>query len=324
MAKQISRRACLKKILTTVPACGLAGSLTARNKPATPPKTTARSLRTGIATLGFREYTNAELARELSDAGFKTIQLILLQKDSNFWKFNGRNDLSELTPARSREIAATYREAGLDIHSIGVYTNLMHPDPAEIDANLAYFDNMMAAGSHMGVNAFVTESGRYVDTTKPTSKIHFYQDEVWVSMVANMRRLTRMAEKYDATIMVEPSYATFFSSAKRVRVFIEEVASPRLRVLLDPANLFELNDLDEMFNQLKPWIDCVHAKDIKHHIGRGVPAGQGDIDYKQMVELTLKHTPRAPVILEYVGAKTYRAAYAHLLCAMKACGIQEA
>ena len=41
---------------------------------------------------------------------------------------------------------ARNRSAGISIHSIGVYTNLIHPDEAERRANLAYFEAMMDAG----------------------------------------------------------------------------------------------------------------------------------------------------------------------------------
>jgi len=41
------------------------------------------------------------------------------------------------------------------------------------------------------------------------------------------------------------------------------------------------------------------------------------------VTLAAKHTPQAPLILEYVGPKDYQAARAHLLDAMRACGIPE-
>ena len=57
-------------------------------------------------------------------------------------------------------------------------------------------------------------------------------------------------------------------------MFLEEVDSPRIRALLDPANVLEV---EEMFTQLGPWIDCLHAKDWKLHMIRGLLAGQGDI-----------------------------------------------
>jgi len=100
-------------------------------------------------------------------------------------------------------------------------------------------------------------------------------------------------------------------------VFLEEVGSPRIRALLDPANLLEVNDLDEMFEQLKAWIDCLHAKDRKMHVDRGVPAGQGDLDYRKFVALAARHTPKAPLVLEYVGAADYKQALSHLQNAMR-------
>jgi sugar phosphate isomerase/epimerase len=100
-------------------------------------------------------------------------------------------------------------------------------------------------------------------------------------------------------------------------VFLEEVNSPRIRALLDPANLLEVDDLGEMFGQLTPWIDCLHAKDRKMHVDRGVPAGQGDLDYKKFVALAAARTPKAPLILEYVGAADYKQALAHLQSAMR-------
>jgi len=116
-------------------------------------------MRIGVATLGFGELTNAELAKELAGSGIKLIQLFLSQKDSKFWKYNSRADVSSLTSARCREIAKPYRDAGIEIHSIGVYTNLIHPDEAERKANLAYFDAMMEVGGHMNVRTFSPRPG---------------------------------------------------------------------------------------------------------------------------------------------------------------------
>lgn len=113
-------------------------------------------MKIGISTLGFPEYTNAQLAKELAAAGFKTIQLFLAQSDSKFWKYNDRADLSNLSPGKCAEIIGVYRDAGLTIHSIGVYTNLIHPDEAERKANLAYFAAMMEIGDHMGVRTYIT------------------------------------------------------------------------------------------------------------------------------------------------------------------------
>lgn len=281
-------------------------------------------LKIGMATLGFADHTNASLAKELAGAGIKLIQLFLNQTDSRFWKYNGRSDVSGLTAARCREIAAPYRDAGIEIHSLGVYTNLIHPDEAERGANLAYFEAMMEIGGHMGVRAFITEAGHHHDEKLPAPRVPLeFQDEVWPRMVATGRQLATLAEKHGAKVLFEPFYRGFLASAKRLRLFLEELGSPHARALLDPANLIEVNDLGEMFGQLAPLIDCMHAKDRKLHTDRGVAAGKGDLDYRQFVTLAARHAPHAPLVLEYVGANDYRQALGHLRGAMSAAGIVE-
>jgi len=281
-------------------------------------------LKIGISTLGFSEHTNASLAKELAGAGIRVVQLFFNQTDSKCWKYNNRTDVSALTPDRCKVIAATYRDAGVAIHSIGVYTNLIHPDEAERNANIEYFEAMMKIGDCMDVHAFVSESGHYHNPKEPEPNIQLhFQDAVWVQMVETAKKLGAIAEKHQSKVLLEPFYRGFFASAKRLRMFVEAVNSPAIRVLLDPANLIEINDLDEMFNQLGPFIDCLHAKDRKMHIERGVAAGKGDIDYHRFVTLASKLNPPVPLILEYVGQKDYQDAVAHLRRVMKEAGIAE-
>jgi sugar phosphate isomerase/epimerase len=142
-------------------------------------------------------------------------------------------------------------------------------------------------------------------------------------MVATGKELARMADAQGATVLLEPYFEGFLASAKRTRMFLEEVGSTRIRALLDPANLLEVNDLEEMFNQLQPWIDCFHAKDRKLHVVRGVAAGQGDLDYRKFVTLAAERRPAAPLILEYVGADSFRQALTHLRQVVREAGLAE-
>jgi sugar phosphate isomerase/epimerase len=282
-----------------------------------------RAVTIGMATTEFRKHTNSQLAKELHQEGIRTIQLFLTQTDSNYWKYNGRSDLAGLTTGRAAEIAATYRSAGIAIHSIGVYTNLIHPDEAERRANLAYFEAMMKLGSHMGVGTFITEAGHYRPKGPEPGEPHHWQEQVWRTMVATGKELARLADSHEATVLFEPYFQGFLASAKRTRMFLEEVGSPRIGALLDPANLLEVNDLEEMFNQLQPWIRCFHAKDRKLHVVKGVAAGQGDLDYRKFVSLAAERKPTAPLILEYVGADNFRQALAHLRTAIRQAGLAE-
>jgi sugar phosphate isomerase/epimerase len=281
------------------------------------------SIQLGLVTNGFRQFSNRELAAEFAAQRIRLVQLFFVQTDSNYWRYGGRSDLPGMTPQRAAEIAGIYKSAGIGIHSLGVYTTLVHPDPTERKANLEYFERMMKIGGHMGVRSFLTEPGHYLPEGKHSATPFDYQDEVWKTTIATVKELARIAEAHDATVLLEPFYISVVCSAKRARMFLEEVGSPRVRVNLDPANLIEVNDLEEMFQQLGKWTSAIHAKDRKMHITQGVPAGQGDIDYPKLVTLAATRTPGAPLFIEYVTADDYKQALAHLRSVMKTSGIAE-
>lgn len=284
----------------------------------------AAAVPVGVATTDFRDHTNQSLAAELRSQGVRRIQLFFTQRDSNYWRYGARSDLRGMTPERAREIAAVYREAGVAIDALGVYGTLVHPDAADRKATLAYFEAMMQLGRHMGVAVFLSEMGHYRPSGPAPAISYDWQDEVWTTAVATGKELARVAEANGATVLLEPIYRSLLASAKRTRVYLEEVASTRVKALLDPANLLEVNDLEEMFAQLKPWIASIHAKDRKLHVTQGVAAGQGDLDYDRFVRLAAQHAPGVPLVVEYAGTATYRQALEHLRAALRRAGLREA
>jgi sugar phosphate isomerase/epimerase len=288
------------------------------------PAASSRGIPVGVATTDFRDQTNASLAQDLKSQGVKIIQLFFTQKDSSYWKYGQRSDLAGMTAARAKDIAGVYRAAGISIHALGVYATLIHPDPQERKANLAYFDAMMKLGDAMGVHAFLSEMGHYKPEGPAPAVAYDWQDEVWKTAVSTGKELAHVAEANGATVLLEPIYRSLLASAKRTRVFLEEVGSQKVRAQLDPANLLEVNDLEEMFQQLKPWIGGIHAKDRKLHVTAGVAAGKGDLDYPKFVTLSARTAPGVPLIVEYAGTKQYREALAHLRAAIKQVGLKEA
>ena len=284
----------------------------------------SRTVPIGVATTDFRDQTNQSLAEELKSQRVRRIQLFFTQKDSNYWKYGAYSDLNGMTPERAGEIASTYRAAGITIDALGVYATLIHPDPAERKAHLAYFEAMMKLGDHMGVRVFLSEMGHYAPPGPTPAVSYDWQDEVWTTAVSTGKELARVAEANNATVLLEPIYRSLLASAKRTRLFLEEVGSPRVKAQLDPANLLEVNDLEEMFAQLKPWIGGIHAKDRKLHVTKGVAAGQGDLDYRKFVTLSAQHAPGIPLTVEYAGTDTYRQALDHLRAALREAGLREA
>jgi sugar phosphate isomerase/epimerase len=277
----------------------------------------------GVSTNQFKDFTNSGLAAEFKSQGLKIIQLFFTQQDSNLWRYGQRMDLTKITVEKAKEIAAVYREAGISIHSLGVYLTLIHGDASERKTNLANFDAVMKLGREMGIRTFLSEMGHWHPPEPEGAVAYDWRDDVWSMAVTTAKELAVVAEANEATVLLEPIYRSVLASAKRTRMFLEEVGSKRVRAQLDPANLLEVNDLDEMFDQLGPWIGGIHAKDRKNHVTPGVGAGKGDLDYRKFVTLSAKRTPGVPLIVEYVGTKDYREAIAHLRAAMKAAGVKE-
>jgi sugar phosphate isomerase/epimerase len=100
-----------------------------------------------------------------------------------------------------------------------------------------------------------------------------------------METAVAIADRHDVLLGVEPELANVVSSAPLARRLIDEVGSPRVVVVLDPANLFEVADaaerrrlVDEAVDLLADRIAMAHAKD-RTADGGFATAGRGVVDF---------------------------------------------
>ncbi|MEW6357312.1 MAG: sugar phosphate isomerase/epimerase family protein [Planctomycetota bacterium] len=268
-------------------------------------------MKIGLATLGFGDLTNEEMAAVAAAEKLDCVQLFLAQKDSKFFAYNRRADVTGLTTAECKRIAKAYRDKGIDVPSIGVYTNLIDPDDAERQKNIDYFTEMMRVARDMGIGMLATECGAVIKDGKKNLDASL-ADDAYPRLIDSTKKLIEQAEKYDVAIVFEPFFHDLLATAKGVRDFIEEINHPRVRVQLDPANLLPHNSLDEMFSALAPYVKALHAKDRKLHVTQGVAAGQGDLDYARFVALCRQYCPHIPLVIEYVNQSNYKQAIRHL------------
>jgi sugar phosphate isomerase/epimerase len=269
-------------------------------------------MKIGLATNGFNNLTNDEMAQLCADNKLDCVQLFLCQKDSNYWRYNGRHSPEKLTTAECQRIANAYRSRGIGIPSIGIYTNLIEPNEAERAQNIQHFAEMMRVANDMGIHILATECGSVIVPGKGRDLSASLSEDAYPRLMDSTRKLVDLAAKHDVIIVFEPYFQDLLGSATALRYFIEEVNSPRVRAQLDPANLLAHNTLEEMFAALAPYIAMLHAKDRKLHVTRGVAAGEGDVDYARFVSLCRQYCAHVPLIIEYVNPNTYKAALNHL------------
>jgi sugar phosphate isomerase/epimerase len=253
----------------------------------------------GVVTRAFRGLSNKETAELLATNGFRWTELCFTQTDSDYWVYNGRSDISDLTDERVRTIVETYRSAGVEVACIGVFTNLLEPDQEEYGANLAYFERHMEMARNNGVPFVATETG-FIPGRRGV-QLESYES-AFQKLVDAFQWLAEAAERHDIHVCLEACVLDPIPSAKRARDFIRQVGSDRVKVLLDPANYIANSDEEDMFKYLSSHVGYFHGKDRKVNDAKGRIVGDGDIDWPLFLELYHRHNEGAPFILEYVNA----------------------
>ncbi|HET7559750.1 MAG TPA: sugar phosphate isomerase/epimerase [Limnochordia bacterium] len=256
----------------------------------------------GIVTNGFGQLTGEELAARFADDGFKQIQLFFSQKDFPAWRYNGRPQAEVWSRAKADQTIGVYRRRGLEVLSLGVYTNMMEPDAAELDANLRHFSEMIEIAAANGVPMVATECG-FIPGRRGLVRETFEAD--WARLVNSFKRVCEAAERHGVVVALEPCFHDLVNSAKRTRSVIEQVGSNAFKAQIDPGNLVTVNTEAEMFDHLADVTCALHGKDRKVNAAMGCKVGDGDVDWDAFFRQALARTPGVPLFMEYVNIDTY-------------------
>lgn len=127
--------------------------------------------------------------------------------------------------------------------------------------------------------------------------------ESWTTMFASVIEAVAVAERHGVTLAFEPERNNVVSDAVLGRRLLDEVASPALRVVLDPANLLDAGSLhrqsevlDQAFQLLAADVVLGHAKDVSADAAI-VPAGRGVLDYPRYLSHLAELEHDVPLIL---------------------------
>src|SRR5262249_55957723 len=133
--------------------------------------------------------------------------------------------------------------------------------------------------------------------------------------LAAMEEALLIAEEHCVWLAVEPETANVVDSPAKARRLLDELRSPRLKIIIDPANLFHAEDLPHQrailnaaFDLLGPDIVLAHAKDVRVMAGtvHHVAAGTGLLDYEHSLSL-LRHLPVPLIVHGLAEAEVARA-----------------
>jgi sugar phosphate isomerase/epimerase len=201
-----------------------------------------------------------------------------------------------------RKSAAEHRIA---IAGVSATFNMIHPDTAVRRDGLHRLDTVAGACRHLGTKLVTLCTG----TRDPEDmwRHHLKNDspEAWHDLLVTMTKALTIADKHDVQLGVEPEVGNVVSSARHARRLLDELRSPRLKIIFDPANLFGSGDLsrmneimDEAFDLLGPDIAMAHAKELsaEGHAG-SLPVGKGVLDWDHYLGLLQRGRFAGPLIL---------------------------
>ena len=263
-------------------------------------------LNIGITTRSFRGLTNEETAKRMGEIGYKCTELCFSQADSSYWVYNGLTDLSQMSDARFAEIVATYREQGIEVSALGVFTNLIEPDEELRAKYLENYRRFMELAAKNGIPYLPTECGFAKDSRGVLA--HLYEER-FDRLKDSFTILCEYAKEYNVYLALESCVLDVVPSAKRAADLIAQIGSDRMKVLLDPANLIANSSEEDMFRYLSPHMGYFHGKDRKVNDAYGRLLGDGDIDWVKFLKLYHQYNDGVPFILEYANADNAQFAF---------------
>ena len=166
----------------------------------------------------------------------------------------------------------------------GTY-NMIHPDPAVRATGLRRLGLLIDRAATMGTTMVTLCTG----SRDATDQWRYHPDnatpEAWCDLLAEMGKAAALAEEQGIKLGIEPELANVVSNAALARRLIDELQSPSIAIVLDPANLFEVETLPDQrciiagaVDLLADRIVMAHAKD-RDATGGFAAAGRGVVDF---------------------------------------------
>lgn len=191
----------------------------------------------------------------------------------------------EIPPEVAAAVANAAEQNGVSICAVSGTYNMAHPDPAVRANGLRRLEIIAAACGAMGTGLVTLCTG----TRDPDDQWRCHPDnslpEAWRDMRTEMEKAVAIAERFGLRLGIEPELTNIVDSSAKARRLLDEIGSPVLAIVLDPANLFEQAELSEQRRIVAEAIDLLadrivmgHAKD-RTASGAFATAGQGVLDY---------------------------------------------
>lgn len=207
------------------------------------------------------------------------------------WACSGIASMPDEIPAGyAEEVTKAAARHQIKIVGLSATWNMAHPDPAVRQKGLRRFESMASKTSMLGTKLITLCTG----TRDADDQWRYHPDnqtaDAWRDMITSMREAVAIAERHDLFLGIEPELANVVHNIEATEALFSEIDSPCLKLILDPANLFEHAPQSEVkalveiaISKLGSRLAMAHAKD-RDAKGQFVAAGKGIVDFDHLIQ----------------------------------------
>jgi sugar phosphate isomerase/epimerase len=188
------------------------------------------------------------------------------------------------------DVIAAATKSGIKLIALSGTYNMVHPNVAIRSNGHKQLAVIAQAAEALAIPLVTLCTG----TRDANDQWKFHPDnngaEAWRDLLASMQTAVEIANQFNVDLGIEPELANIVNSAESARRLIDAMASPRLKIILDPANLFEKETLERQRQIVAHAIDLLadhivmgHAKD-RTATGEFTAAGKGVLDFPHYIK----------------------------------------
>jgi sugar phosphate isomerase/epimerase len=223
---------------------------------------------------------------------------------------------------RDPDRIAPLRDAGLAVAALAGYRNLVAPDPAARDENLAYLSRCLEAAPALGTSIVATETGTRHPHSDWTDVRENWSADAWKLLDESIAALLPAAERSGAVLALEAHVKNVLRTPGQLIGLLERFPSPHLQVVCDPYNYVSRHLIPAQERVVRDLLDrfehrfvLAHLKDVvvEEDGTTSTPEfGTGVFEQRPYLEFLRRRRPDLPLILEHLPFEHVPAAAARV------------
>jgi sugar phosphate isomerase/epimerase len=263
-------------------------------------------MRIGVRAHDFGKLPADELACRIAAKGLSCVQLAVSKAIAGLDLKPG-----DMNPGLAWHVGQAFQRHGVQIAVLGCYINPIHPDPQRRAELLGFFKEHIRFARDFGCNSVGLETGSVNADYSPHPNNH--GELAFHRMLKSIAVLVEEAEKFGVIVCIEGVTSHTVSTPAKMRRVLDTIKSNNLQVIFDPVNLLSIDNyrdqdrvMMESFDLFGDRIAVLHAKDfrVEGNALKQVRAGQGNYNYRLLLETINKRKPCISILLEEASEDT--------------------